>query len=58
MDDGALVTITNKYANEPSCEYWHGMLQGALELTKTKGTIEVDKSRLEKDKLIVYTMKW
>ena len=57
-ENGAIVTLANRELKEIQCKYWHGMLQGIFDLTKTKGTIEVDTSRVAKDRKATYTMKW
>ena len=58
MENGAIVTFLNPELNEYQCIYWHGMLQGVFDMTKTKGTIDVDMSRVITDKIVIYTMKW
>ena len=58
QDKGAVVTLTNKELKEFQCKYWHGMLQGVYDLTKTTGEIEVDSSKVATDKMAIYTMKW
>ena len=58
QENGAVVTLRNSELKEFQCNYWHGMLQGVYDLTKTKGTIEVDTSMVSTDKMAVYTMNW
>ncbi|MFO7618086.1 MAG: hypothetical protein R6W91_00235 [Thermoplasmata archaeon] len=58
QDSGAVVTLSNRNLKEVQCKYWHGMLQGVFDLTKTKGSIEVNIARVSKEGKAVYTMKW
>ena len=57
-EKGAIVRLSNPDFKEVHCKYWHGMLQGVFDLTKTKGRIEVDISKLETEKQIYFTMHW
>ena len=57
-EKGAYVTLTNKQLKEVQCHYWRGMLQGVYDLTKTKGEIEMDTSKLETEKQVYFTMRW
>ncbi len=58
MDHGAVVTFRAPYMRDTQCEYWRGLLHGTLELTKTKGTVEMDATGMESQHIVVYTMKW
>ena len=58
LEKGAVITLSSSELKEVQCKYWHGMLQGVYDLTKTKGTINVDTSKVETDKMAVYTMNW
>ena len=57
-DNGAVITFQAPHMRDTQCEYWRGLLHGALELTKTKGTVDMDASQMESQHTVVYTMKW
>ena len=58
LENGAVITISSSELKEVQCKYWHGMLQGVFDLTKTKGKIKVDTSKVSTDKIAIYTMDW
>jgi len=57
-DNGAVVTFQAPNMRDTQCEYWRGLLHGTMELTKTKGTVDMDASKMESQHTVVYTMKW
>jgi len=58
LENGAAITVSSSKLKEIHCNYWQGILQGVFDLTKTKGTIESDISKVSTDKKVIFTIKW
>ena len=55
---GALVTLRDYCSSEDVCAAWQGILEGVMELTKTRGVVEEVKCQNKGAEACVYRMTW